>query len=104
MVWMAALNVWYNLQDMAGERAVPLRDMLVCHRKRSGERFAVGVARRGPVHTDDSGAVRDAVGELFEPARAEGGRVRPVAPMALFVGSGVLAVSAYVTVLAPMFG
>lgn len=104
LAWMVALNVWYNLRDMAGGRAIPLRDLFACHRKRPGERFAVGVARSGPVHMGDSGIVRDAAGDLFEPARAEGGRVRPVAPMALFVVSGVLAVSAYVTVLAPIFG
>ena len=104
LVWMITLNIWYNLRDMAGGRAIPLRDLFVCHRKRPGERFAVGVARRGPVHTDDSGIVRDEAGDLFEPARAEGGRVRPVAPMASFVVSGVLAVSVYVMVLSHVFG
>ena len=104
LAWMAALNAWYNLRDMAGGRAIPLRDLFVCHRKRPGERFVVGAARRGPVHMDDSGIVRDAAGDLFEPAGAGGGRVRPVAPMASFVVSGVLAVSVYVMVLSPVAG
>ena len=96
LVWACALNASYNVRDMVAGRAVQMGDFLVCHRKRRGERFAIGTERSGPVHADESGVIRDGAGDLFEPAQSEGGKVRPAVPVVSFVAAGVLGVSSYV--------
>ncbi len=98
LAWAAALNAWYNLRDMAAGRPARLSHLFACHRKRPGERFAVAYRRGGPAYVDDAGTVRDADGDLFEPASSGGRTVRPAIPMVPFVLCGTLAAALYLMV------
>lgn len=86
-------NVSYNLQDM--RRGMFIRFdayFFACHRKRRGERFAIGTERqrRGELRVDpDTGAISCGDANLFEPPNSEGQPVCTAIPLLAYISAGI---------------